>query len=397
MTTIKVILALAAIHDWHLYQLDINTVFLHGDLKEEVYMKPPPGLHIQDFKLVCKLEKSIYGLKQASNDLYQIQYIKSVLHSEFSIKDLGKLKFFLGMEVARSREGITLYQRKYILDLLQQSGLLAAKPSSTPMDYSSKLQISLGETLKDPTPYRRLIGKLLYLTHTRPDISFVVGCLSQFLNIPTNLHHQAAFKILRYLKNSPAQGLYFPTHNPTTIKGYSDSDWGACLDTQRSITGWRFFLGSALISWKSKRQNTVSRSSTEAEYRALAMASCEAQWLLYLFRDLGIPHTFPISLFCDNNSALHIAADPVFHERTKHIEIDCHVVREKVQNGTLHLLPISSKFQIADFFTKSLSPLPFHHLLAKLGMISIHTQACGGMLKETPNDGQDEIVNHKIK
>ncbi|CAL0317151.1 unnamed protein product [Lupinus luteus] len=394
-------------------------------------MRPPPGLSITDPKLVCKLDKSIYCLKQASrqchnkltstlvtigyskcpsdhslfvkyvqssftiilvyvddlilagNDLDQIHYTKTVLHTKFSIKDLGKLKFVLGMEVARCKEGITLYQRKYTLDLLQQSGFLASKPTSTPMEYNNKLQANFGILLEDPTSYRRLIGKILYLTHTRPDISFSVGCLSQFLSCPTNLHQQAAHRILKYLKNSPAQGLYFPTKNTTIIKGYSDSDWGgACLDTRKSTTGWCFFLGSALISWKSKKQNIVSRSSAEAEYRALAMASCEAQWLLYLFRDLHILHPSPISLFCDNKSALLIAANPVFHERTKHIEIDCHVVRERVQNGTIHLLPISSKLQIADFFTKSLSLIPFYNLLAKLDMISIHTQACGGMLIE---------------
>ncbi|KAE9600091.1 putative RNA-directed DNA polymerase [Lupinus albus] len=245
------------------------------------------------------------------------------------------------------------------------------------MEYNSKIHSNLGTPLVDPTSYRRLRGKLLYLTHTTPDMCFVVGCLSQFLSSPTSAHYQVATRILRYLNNSPGQGLFFSSTNTTIIKGYSDSDWAACLDTRRSVTGWCFFLGNALISWKSKRQQIVSKSSSEAEYRALVMAACEAQWLLSLLKDLNISHSSPISLFRDNKSTLHIAANPVFHERTKHIEIDCHVVRERVQNNIIHLLPISTSFQIADIFTKSLNPSHFRKFISKLGLLNIHMLACG--------------------
>lgn len=237
MTTIRVLLSLAAIKNWHLHQLDVNTAFLHGDLKEEVYMSPPPGLKITDPSLVCRLDKSIYGLKQASRqwnakltevllssgyvqsksdyslftkavntgftailvyvddlvltgtDLAEIESIKKLLDSRFSIKDLGALKYFLGLEVARSQRGISLSQRKYALDLLQDTGLLAAKPSSTPMDCKSKLHKNSGDAHTDITGYRRLIGRLLYLTHTRPDISYAVSNLSQFLDAATVEHH----------------------------------------------------------------------------------------------------------------------------------------------------------------------------------------------------------------
>ncbi|XP_019447244.1 PREDICTED: uncharacterized protein LOC109350465 [Lupinus angustifolius] len=198
------------------------------------------------------------------------------------------------------------------------------------MDYNSKIHSTSGALLADPTSYRRLIAKPLYLTHTRPNISFVMGCLSQFLSSPTSSHFQAATRTLKYLKGSPGQGIFFPSNNTPILKGYSDSDWAACQDIKRSVIDWCFFLGNALISWKSKKQNTVSRSSSEAEYRDLAMAACEAQWLLFLLQDLCIPHTTQVTLFCDNKSALHIAANSVFHERTKHIEIDCHCVRERL-------------------------------------------------------------------
>ncbi|CAL0330266.1 unnamed protein product [Lupinus luteus] len=329
MTTIRVLLCLASIYNWHLHQLDINTAFLHGDLKEFVYMKAPQGLQVSNSRIVCKLQISIYGLKQASrqwhdklnnillqigytksfaghslfvkntnngctailvyiddlvltgNDIKDIMNTKTILHDKFSIKDLGELKFFLGMEVARSKRGIILYQRKYTLDLLEETGFLGAKPASTPMEYNNNLHSQSGSPLPDDSSYRKLIGKLLYLTSTRPDISYVVGSLSQFLSSPTNLHYKAATRILRYLKHSSGQGIFFPAQNTTAIQGYSDSDWAKCIDTRKSITGWCFFLGNALISWKRKKQNIVSRSSSEAEYRALAMAVCEAQWLLF--------------------------------------------------------------------------------------------------------------------
>ncbi|GAU38555.1 hypothetical protein TSUD_320270 [Trifolium subterraneum] len=316
-------------------------------------------------------------------DINEINNIKSLLDAKFSIKDLGQLKYFLGFEVARSHNGISLCQRKYILDLLQDTGLLAAKPCSTPMQPQIQLHKGSGILLSDPTAYRRLIGRLLYLTHTRPEISYAVSKLSQFLDSPTDAHMLAGLHILRFLKNHPGQGLFFSSSSSLTLKGFSDSDWGACPDTRRSTTGFCFFLGSSLISWKSKKQTVVSRSSSEAEYRALAQATCEGQWLLYLLQDLCIPHDSPIILYCDNKSAMHIASNPVFHERTKHIEIDCHVVRDKVQANVLHLLPVSSKEQIADIFTKSLHPGPFQTLQSKLGTIDIHSSLRGDVAATT--------------
>lgn len=308
-------------------------------------------------------------------DSTEINNLKLLLDKEFSIKDLGELQYFLGMEVTRTDKGINLCQRKYVLDLLQDTGFLGAKPYSTPMDPNVKLNEKCGTMMDDPFIYRRLIGRLIYLTNTRPDISYSVGHLSQFLSKPTDIHLQAALRVVKYLKNAPGKGLFFPSQTDTQVKGFSDSDWGTCLDTRRSITGFCFFIGKSLICWKSKRQHTVSRSSAEAEYRALALAGCEAQWLSYLLTDFQLNRIVPIMIYCDNQSALHLAANPVYHERTKHIDMDCHFIRERVVKGIIHLLPISTKQQVADCFTKPLHTTMFHSSISKLGMSNLHIPA----------------------
>ena len=195
---------------------------------------------------------------------------------------------------------------------------------------------------------------------------------------PTSTHSQATYRVLRYLKSSPGSGMFFAAHGDLTLKAFSDSDWAGCRDTRRSITGFSVYLGESLISWRSKKQSTVSRSSSEAEYRVLASTTCELQWLGYLLHDFRVPFLQPATLFCDNQSAIQIASNPVFHERTKHIEIDCHIVRDKVNTGLLKLLPVSSSMQLADIFTKPLTPAIFQGLCSKLGMKNIHSQLEGG-------------------
>ncbi|CAM8960116.1 unnamed protein product [Rhodiola kirilowii] len=426
MTTVRTVLALASSKNWPLFQLDVDNAFLHGALDEEVYMTFPPGFFKQEKQLgmVCKLNKSLYGLKQASRQWFSkfsdalltyefhqsshdhslftydhngdflillvyvddvvitgtstslIDSVKTFIHSAFKIKDLGQFKYFLGIEVARSPSGIFINQRKYVLDLLSEVGLLACKPSTTPMDIKQKLALSTADKLPDPTEYRKIVGKLVYLHVTRLDIAFPVHVLSQFLAAPTTDHLQAANRVLRFLKNAPAQGLFYPVGVPLHLEAFCDADWASCPISRRSTSGYCIKLGPCVISRRTKKQFTVSRSSAESEYRAMAHTCCELVRIVALLRYLRISIPHPISLYCDNKAANHIARNPVFHERTKHIELDCHLVRQHFTTGFITPEYIDSNSQPADLFTKALPSDALNRFATKLGVSNfLHRQA----------------------
>ena len=206
-----------------------------------------------------------------------ILQVKRFLHSVFSIKDLGYAKYFLVLEIARSPKGMFLHQRKYVLDILSDVGLLHAKTASTPMQRGHKFSTLMGE----PDRYRRPIGRLLYVTMTRPDITFVLQQLSQHVFAPREAHWDAALYLLRYLKLSPSTSIFISINNDLNLSAYCDADWASCSETRRSLTGYCIFLGQTLVSWKTKKQATVSHSLDEVEYRSLASTVCELLWILY--------------------------------------------------------------------------------------------------------------------
>ncbi|KAJ0890765.1 putative RNA-directed DNA polymerase [Helianthus annuus] len=422
MVTVRCILSLAVQNSWTLYQLDINNAFLYGSISEDVYMLPPEGYYNKNETKVCKLIKSLYGLKQAprkwnekltsvllelgfiqsfcDHSLYvlskstvfivllvyvddivitgnndsEIDKIKSLLSNNFKIKDLGVLKYFLGLEVVYDKFGLCLNQRKYCLELLAEFGYLGCKPVNTPIELShivNKLTDSDKTELVDVTNYQKLIGKLIYLSLTRPDISYAVQYLSQFMHKPLTVHLRIALRLLRYLKLSPGKGLVFKKSDSFDLTCFADSDWAKCLDTRKSVTGYCIFLGNNLVSWKSEKQSTVSRSTGEAEYRAMCSATCELVWIVNVLSELDVQCKIPIPVFCDSNAAMSIAANPVFHERTKHFEIDLYFLREKVSNGFIVTNKVESQDQLADIFTKGLSVTQHNEFCGHLGMLDL--------------------------
>jgi hypothetical protein len=425
-TTIRTVLSLAVSSNWYIKQLDVANAFLHGLLQEDVFMLQPPGfIHPSFPDHVCHLKKSLYGLKQAprawfsrlSNRLLELGFtgsrsdtslfifgegstkifiliyvddiivtspcsdlidsLISKLQRDFPLKDLGSLHYFLGVEVFHDSRGIFLSQRKYILDLLQKSNMLSAKPVTSPMSSSHTLSRFDGEAFDDPSLYRSIVGSLQYLSLTRPDISFAVNKVCQFLQRPTIPHWTAVKRILRYLKHTLFHGLFLRRQSATQLHAFSDADWAGCPDDRRSTGGYCIFLGHNLISWSSRKQATVSRSSTEAEYRSLANATAELQWLQSLLKELGVFLHSPPTLWCDNLGATYLTANPLFHARTKHIEIDFHFVRDKVASKNIVVRFISTKDQKADIFTKPLVSTRFTTLRANLSIMEIPLQLRG--------------------
>jgi histone deacetylase 1/2 len=369
-------------------QLDVQNAFLHGVLDEEVYMKQPPG-YVDKTKpnYVCKLDKALYGLKQAprawyarlsnklvtlgfhtskadtslfyfnkgSTTVFVLVYVDDIivvsssseattgllkeLKKDFALKDLGELHYFLGMEVTKVRDGIILSQDKYAIDLLRKVNMFDCKPVSTPISTSEKLSAFVGTPLgpKDATNYRSIVGGLQYLTLTRPDISFSVNKVCQFLHAPTDVHWSAVKRILRYVKSNTKIGLKISRSKSLVVSGFSDADWAGCLDDRGSTGGFAIFLGSNLVSWSARKQATVSRSSTEAEYKAVANATAEIMWIQILLKEIGIQAPRAGKLWCDNLGAKYLSSNPVFHARTKHIEVDYHFVRERVMRNLLQI------------------------------------------------------------
>ncbi|GJU20403.1 ribonuclease H-like domain-containing protein [Tanacetum coccineum] len=306
MVTIKCLISMAVNQGWLLFQLDVNNDFLDGNLNEEVYMTLPPGY--------------------------------------FSVNDNRVLK---------TDQGVCLSQRKYCMELLTEYGLLACKPYMTPIE--SKLVVTdkplhkKDKVLSNITEYQKLLEKLIYLTHIRPDISYFVHCLSQFMHSPLQSHQKLAFRILKYLKGAPGKGVHITKGANLNLKAYVDSDWAKCKATRRSVTG----------------------SSAKAEYRALASVTCELMWLINLLRDLKIETENTVNVLCDNKVATQITANHVFHDTTKHFEIDLHFIRDKILEGVLKPIKIESENQIVDLLTKGLTADKHEFLLNRMSMLDV--------------------------
>ncbi|KAK9062643.1 hypothetical protein SSX86_019831 [Deinandra increscens subsp. villosa] len=428
-TTIRVVLSLAVSRQWALRQLDVQNAFLKGNLEETIYLKQPQGF-VDSTKpdYVCKLHKSLYGLKQAprvwftrfssamhrlgftgsktdpslfiyhrqatvlyllvyvddiiltGNNTAAINFVISQLSSELSLKDMGDLDYFLGLEIIKRDKDILLSQQKYILDILDRAGLSSAKSVPSPMTSSTVLMPDDSPKFSDPAKYRQIVGALQYATLSRPDISFAVNRVCQFMHSPTEHHWSAVKRILRYLLGTSHLGLLIRQNSGSTLHAFadtswnhlaafSDADWAGCPVDRRSTGGFAIYLGCNLVSWMARKQKTVSRSSTESEYKAIGDAVVEILWLESLMRELGFVSDSPPVLWCDNLGATYLSSNPVFHARTKHVEIDYHFVREKVAQGGLRVRFIHTGDQVADIFTKALPTERFNFLRSKLQVV----------------------------
>jgi len=315
-------------------------------------------------------DTSLFVYKEGGHIAYLLLYVDDIvltasstallhriterLHSEFAMTDLGDLHHFLGISVTRSTDGHFLSQRQYAVDLLQRAGMAECHSTATPVDTRAKLSATDGDPVEDASQYRSLAGALQYLTLTRPDIAYAVQQVCLFMHDPREPHLALLKRILRYVKGTLSTGLHIGTGPVDRLTAYSDADWAGCPDSRRSTSGYCVFLGDNLVSWSSKRQTTVSRSSAEAEYRAVAHAVAESCWLRQLLQELHMPLSSATLVYCDNVSAVYMTANPVHHRRTKHIEIDIHFVRDKVSLGQVRVLHVPSSHQFADIMTKGL-------------------------------------------
>ncbi|KAM2767079.1 hypothetical protein COP1_022920 [Malus domestica] len=310
-----------------------------------------------------RVSDAIWHSRLGNNNAYLSQFIMQ-LRTHFAMKDLGPLHYFLGMEVSRMPSAFYLTQSKYILELLQKTNMVDAKPISTPVPSGKRLSLYDGEPLSDGSSFRSVVGALQYLLFTRPDIAYAVNQVCQFMHSPTTAHWAAVKRILRYLKGTHDHGLLYKP-SPLTLTAFADADYAGDPDNRRSTGGHCIFLGDNLISWSSKKQRGVSRSSTEAEYRQLAYTSAHLSWFHNLFRDLYLPLQ-PHRLWCDNISAIAVASNPVYQARMRHVEVDYHYIRDKVIRKEIEVGYVATTDQIANFLTKGLSSVRFHYLISKL-------------------------------
>ncbi|XP_042944495.1 uncharacterized protein LOC122278367, partial [Carya illinoinensis] len=400
LEAIRMLLAYACYKDFKLFQMDVKSAFLNGFINEEVYVEQPPGFenHISP-NHVFKLTKALYGLKQAprawyerlsgfliekgfsrgkidttlfikyeNDDILLIQiYVDDIIfgatnenmcqvfaktmQEEFEMSMMGELTFFLGLQIKQAKSGTFINQSKYIKELLKKFGMENAKEIGTPMSPSTKLDKDESGKPVDSKIYRGMIGSLLYLTASRPDIMFSVCLCARFQSSPKESHLIAVKRILRYLSGTINLGLWYPKHTSFDLISYTDADYAGCKIDQKSTSGACHFLGHALVSWFSKKQNSVALSTAEAEY--VAAGSCCAQ-VLYMkqqLEDFKLMYNH-IPIKCDNTSAINLSKNPIQHSRTKHIEIRYHFLRDHVQKGDIMLEFTNTHDQLADIFTK---------------------------------------------
>ncbi|GJW17623.1 putative ribonuclease H-like domain-containing protein [Tanacetum coccineum] len=416
---IRLFLAYASFMGFIVYQMDVKSAFLYGTIKEEVYVCQPPGFEDPQFPdKVYKVEKALYGLHQAPRAWYETLstyllengfrrgiidktlFIKkdkgdillvqvyvddiifgstkkslcvefeSLMHKKFQMSSMGELTFFLGLQVMQRDDGIFISQDKYVADILKKFDFVTMKTTSTPIETHKALLKDEEAEDVDVHLYRSMIGSLMYLTASRPDIMFVVCACARFQVTPKVSHLHAVKRIFRYLKGQPKLGLWYPRDSPFDLEAFSDSDYaGASLD-RKSTTGGCQFLGKRLISWQCKKQTIVANSTTEAEYVAAANCCGQVLWIQNQMLDYGF-NLMNTKIYIDNESTIYIVKNPVFHSKTKHIEIRHYFIRDSYEKRLIQVIKIHIDHNVADLLTKAFDVSRFNFLIAGIGLLNL--------------------------
>nr|GEX90643.1 retrovirus-related Pol polyprotein from transposon TNT 1-94 [Tanacetum cinerariifolium] len=400
MEATRIFLAYVAHKSFTVFQMDVKTAFLRGSLKEDVYVYQPEGFTDADHPShVYKLKKALYGLKQAPRAWYDelsmfllhnhffkgtidptlfiryIQLFSDLMKNRFEMSMMGEMTFFLGLQVNQSLRGIFINQSKYVLEILKKYRMESCDPVGTPMEIKDKLDLDQNGTPVDATKYRSMIGALMYLTSSRPNIIHATCLCARYQAKPTEKHLKEVKSIFRYLRGTVNMGLWY-----FKLTGFSDADYAGCKDTFKSTSSGAQFLGEKLVSWSLKKQDCTALSTVEAEYVSLSACCAQVLWMQTQLTDYDF-HFKKIPIYCDSKSAIAKSCNPVQHSRTKHIAIRYHFIKEHVKKGTIELYFVKTDYQLADLFTKALPADRFNYLVRRLGMRSLSPQELDRLAK----------------
>ncbi|CAJ2663992.1 unnamed protein product [Trifolium pratense] len=421
--TIRTLLCIAASKGWEVHQLDVKSAFLHGELTEDVYVEQPLGYQTTEKDKVYKLQKALYGLKQAprawyskiesyfcqekfdkcqnehtlfvkqdgdkilivslyvddliytGNDKMLFEEFKISMKRNFAMTDLGKMKYFLGVEVSQKDYGILIHQQKYAKELLSRFGMESCNTVNSPIVPGNKLNKDEGGTVVNATKYKQMVGSLMYLLATRPDLAYSVCLIARYMEKPTELHMAAAKRILRYLKGTLKCGVLYKRGVSLELQGWSDSDYAGDSDDRKSTSGYVFKLGSSAVSWSSKKQPIVTLSTTEAEFVAAAACACQGIWLRKILSQLRHEQK-RTTIFCDNSSTIKLSKNPVMHGRCKHIDVRYYFLRDLIKDEIMELSHCGTEEQIADVMTKALKLESFCKFRKMLGVVDTKELGC---------------------
>jgi hypothetical protein len=420
--TIRTVLAIAANKGWNIFQLDVKSAFLHGELTEDIYVSQPLGYDNGDRNQVYKLRKALYGLKQAprawyskiesyflsenfekcpyehtlfvkngvnndilivslyvddliftSNNSSLMDEFKTSMMKKFDMTDLGKMRYFLGVEVEQCQKGIFIHQQKYASEILVRFGMDNCNKVCNPIVPGCKLIKDENGKASDSTLYKQMVGSLMYLLATRPDLAYSVCLVARFMDRPTEIHFAAVKRIMRYLRGTLSHGVLYKRKlsNEVHLRGWCDSDYAGDLDDRKSTTGFVFTIGDSAVSWCSKKQPIVTLSTTEAEYVSAASCACQAIWLRNVLSFLQSKKEECTKIYCDNSSSIKLSKNPVLHGRCKHIDVRFHFLRNLTKDGIVEMVHCTTENQIADILTKPLKLDSFCRLREGLGIIDV--------------------------